>query len=73
MADTNMSPLKAADHILPDNGHGRLHLGLPLEPQLLYAITIDKLGRPFPHFPRSTNAKVKDLVIGHAQHVKATD
>eukprot|EP00975_Prorocentrum_lima_P039629 8327233-Prorocentrum_lima.AAC.1 len=51
------SPLKAAGHILPDCGHGSLHLGLPLEL----------------HFPRSTNAKGKDSVIGHAQHVKATD
>eukprot|EP00975_Prorocentrum_lima_P018385 3872467-Prorocentrum_lima.AAC.1 len=60
MADTNMSPLKAAGHILPDYGPGSLHLRLPLDLRLLYAITINKLGRPIPHFPRSTNAKGKD-------------
>eukprot|EP00975_Prorocentrum_lima_P032243 6771709-Prorocentrum_lima.AAC.1 len=34
MADTNMFPLKAAGHILPDCGHGSSHPGLPLELQL---------------------------------------
>eukprot|EP00975_Prorocentrum_lima_P064590 12898397-Prorocentrum_lima.AAC.1 len=72
MADTNMSPSKAAGHILPDYGHGSLHLGLPPELRLLFAIALDKLGRPIPHSPRSTNAKGKDSGIGHAQHVKAT-
>eukprot|EP00975_Prorocentrum_lima_P060086 12599813-Prorocentrum_lima.AAC.1 len=59
MAGTNMYPLKVPGHILPDYGHGSLHPRLPLELQLLFVISIDKLDRPIPHTPRSTNVKGK--------------
>eukprot|EP00975_Prorocentrum_lima_P036977 7784344-Prorocentrum_lima.AAC.1 len=63
---------KVAGHILPDYG-GSSHQGLPLELQLLFVTFIDKLDRPIPPSLRSVSAEGTHLVIGHAQHVKATD
>eukprot|EP00975_Prorocentrum_lima_P028474 5984894-Prorocentrum_lima.AAC.1 len=65
MAGMNTCLSKAAGHILPDSGHGSLHLRLPLELQLLFVISVDKLDRPIPPSLRSANAKGRNLVIGH--------
>eukprot|EP00975_Prorocentrum_lima_P006242 1344820-Prorocentrum_lima.AAC.1 len=64
MAGTNTYPLKVADRILPDSGHGNLHLGLLPELQLLFVISTDNRDRPILHFPLLTNARGKDSAIG---------
>eukprot|EP00975_Prorocentrum_lima_P014622 3099189-Prorocentrum_lima.AAC.1 len=65
MAGMNTCLSKVAGHIPPDYGHGSLHPGVPLELQLLFVISIDKLDRHIPPSLRSANAKGRNLVIGH--------